>query len=253
MTKLQFTATLYRSGGFVCLALPEKASARIERRRVPVVGTLNGFPIRTSVFPTEDGRHFMLVNRAMQKGAGVGVGERVRVILQVDLAPRRLKVPPDVRQALAESKLAQAAFDKLSFSRRKEHLDYIAEAKRPDTRARRIEQTIQRLADPTPSERKAFDAIFQVLSGDPRVTESNWFWMPCIKFGGKPFVALYQQMLVVKIGAERAQAVIKRKRGSAFDPSGKERPLRDWVVANQPERKWLALAQAGRVFVEQNK
>ncbi len=55
-------------------------------------------------------------------------------------------IPPDLRRALSKSKQAKAAFDRLPPSHRREYLEYIDEAKRPETRARRIEKTVARLA-----------------------------------------------------------------------------------------------------------
>jgi uncharacterized protein YdeI (YjbR/CyaY-like superfamily) len=55
-------------------------------------------------------------------------------------------IPPDLRRALSKSKRAKAAFDRLPPSHRREYLEYVNEAKRPETRARRIEKTVTHLA-----------------------------------------------------------------------------------------------------------
>jgi uncharacterized protein YdeI (YjbR/CyaY-like superfamily) len=68
----------------------------------------------------------------------------VRVILTVDEEPRRVDVPEDLRAALADVHL-QARFDALSYSHRREYGQWIEEAKRPATRQRRIEQTVERI------------------------------------------------------------------------------------------------------------
>ena len=57
-----------------------------------------------------------------------------------------LAVPAALRKALAGSPKAKAAFDKLSLSQRREHIQWITEAKRPETKAKRVEETIKRLA-----------------------------------------------------------------------------------------------------------
>ncbi|MFQ6134196.1 MAG: YdeI/OmpD-associated family protein [Nitrososphaerales archaeon] len=147
--RLEFTARLYAaSGGFVCLDLPEDSGTTLgSRRRVPIVGSLNNYPIQTSVFPTGEGSHFMLVNKEMQRGAGVRVGDPVKVVLQLDTSPRKAEVPADLRGALSRSKEAKEAFESLSYSHQKEYGSWIEEAKRPETRARRIERTLARLID----------------------------------------------------------------------------------------------------------
>lgn len=147
MAKFRFRALLYDAGnGFVCLDLPREVSAKLPRGRAPVAGVLNTFPIRTSVFPTGNGSHMMLVNKAMQKGAAVAVGDTVMLRLEVDTEPRQVTLSPDVKKALAASTAARSAFEAMPYSHQKEYLEYIDEARRPETRARRIAKTVETLA-----------------------------------------------------------------------------------------------------------
>ncbi len=146
---LEFTAEIYAAqGGFVCLDLPKETIVNLgSKKRMPVIGNLNGYPIRISVFPTGEDAHFMLVNKKMQRGAGVNVGDRVNVILQIDTAPRKVEVPDDLRGALAQAKEAKEAFERLSYTHQKECVSWIEEAKRPETRERRIRNTLTRLIE----------------------------------------------------------------------------------------------------------
>lgn len=57
------------------------------RARVPVRGTINGFPFRSSLMPM-GGCHGMAVNKTMRKGAGVEAGDVVSVVLERDDAER---------------------------------------------------------------------------------------------------------------------------------------------------------------------
>ena len=93
------------------------------------------------------GSHFMMVNKAMQKGANVGAGDTVHVVLERDTAPRVLEVPKDLVEALAKDKEARVRFDKMSYSNKKEYVDWIESAKREETRARRIEKALTMIAD----------------------------------------------------------------------------------------------------------
>ena len=82
------------------------------------------------------------------------------------------------------------------------------------------------------------------------------FGVRVLKIGGKPFAGLYQnKWLVVKVGVPRVQDMIKTKVGRAFDPSGKGRPMKEWIVVGEPatnaRKKWLALAEEARAFVIQ--
>lgn len=130
------------------ITLPPEASAQLgTRARVNVKGTINGYAFKSSMFPTGEGTHYMVINRRMREVANVGVGEEADVTLEVDAEPRTAAVPPDLKEALAKFKTAQAEFERLPPSHKREYVSYIDEAKRPETRARRIEQAVRRLIE----------------------------------------------------------------------------------------------------------
>lgn len=116
------------------------------RASVPVKGKLNGCPFRGSVIPMGYGRHSMMVDKALQEAAGVGPGDSVKVVMEKDTAKRAVKVPRDLKAALARNKKAREAFEKLPPSHKKEYVEFIEEAKKAETRAGRIKKTVQALA-----------------------------------------------------------------------------------------------------------
>jgi uncharacterized protein YdeI (YjbR/CyaY-like superfamily) len=65
--------------------------------------------------------------------------------MELDTEPRRVRVPRDLPEALAEDPAASAAFKRMSFTHRREYVDWFEEAKRPETRARRIAKTVARV------------------------------------------------------------------------------------------------------------
>lgn len=105
--------------------------------RVPVRGTINGFPFRSSLMPM-GGCHYMAVNRTMREGAGCKAGDTVSVVMERDTAPRVVEVPAVLKKAMARSKIAQANWKKYSFSNQKEMALAITGAKQEETRARRL-------------------------------------------------------------------------------------------------------------------
>ncbi len=115
------------------------------RGRVPVRGTVNGFAYRSSIF-TMGGQPFMVVNKQMREGAKVKAGDLVSVVMERDDEPRTVEVPADLKRALRANRSAQAAWDKASYTHRKEYAQAIEDAKKPETRARRIEKAITELA-----------------------------------------------------------------------------------------------------------
>ena len=131
----------------VLFTLPFDASRFFgTRARVPVRGTINGFPFRSSIFPEGDGTHYMAVNRETREGAGVRGGETVSVVMERDDEPRVVTPPEELARAIRKSRAARAAWERLSYTHQKEYADAVASAKRPETRERRVEKTLAELA-----------------------------------------------------------------------------------------------------------
>ncbi|MBM3310918.1 MAG: DUF1905 domain-containing protein [Candidatus Aminicenantes bacterium] len=120
------------------------------RGQVKVQGTVNGAPFRSSLMPRGDGTHFLVVNKSVRDAAKAKVGDAVRVALEPDAASRVVEVPPDFAKALDKSKAAKDAWDKHPPSHQKEYLGYITEAKKEETRTRRIAKTVEFLAAKRP-------------------------------------------------------------------------------------------------------
>ena len=83
------------------------------------------------------------LNREVRHDAGVEAGQQVDVVLELDLAPRTVEVPDALAAALATDPRAKAAFERMSFTHRKEYARWIAEAKREETTRRRVEQALE--------------------------------------------------------------------------------------------------------------
>jgi hypothetical protein len=127
------------------LPIPASVTQRLATRaRVPVAGTMNGAAFRSSLMPQGDGSHAMMVNQDLRARAGASIGQTVSVSLEVDASPRTVEIPADLGSRLSST--AARRFAALSYSHRKEYVDWITSAKKPETRARRVEQTIERLA-----------------------------------------------------------------------------------------------------------
>jgi Bacteriocin-protection, YdeI or OmpD-Associated/Domain of unknown function (DUF1905) len=143
----RFRALVERGEGSVCAIQIDfdVEQAFGKRGRVPVRGTLNGAPFRGSLFPM-GGCHFMVVNRHLRAAAGVRGGETVPVSMERDDEPRTISPPADFARALKGDDEARATWDKLSYTHRREHVEHIEEAKRPETRQRRIEKSVALLA-----------------------------------------------------------------------------------------------------------
>jgi hypothetical protein len=115
-------------------------------KRPRVTITINGHSWRSRVAIMR-GRNLIGLSNANRKAAGVVTGDRVEVELELDLEPRIVVEPVDFASALDAEPLARSAFDRLTDSQKSQHLRLIENAKKPDTRARRIEKTLATLRD----------------------------------------------------------------------------------------------------------
>ena len=89
------------------------------------------------------GEFLVGLSREVRQAAGVEAGDSVEVTLELDTAPRAVEVPEALAAGLAADPEAKAAFDAMAFTHRKEYARWVAEAKREETRQRRVEQAVE--------------------------------------------------------------------------------------------------------------
>ena len=111
--------------------------------RVPVKITINGV-MRRSTIMRMAGKYKIVVPKAFREEAGIKAGDMIRVFLEKDTEERRIEVPADFATALEKAGLTEV-FAKMSFTHRKEYVNSVIDAKKEDTRHRRIEKNLEML------------------------------------------------------------------------------------------------------------
>ena len=144
MDARRFETVLRTEGPGTFVEVPLDVPALFGRARAPVQVTINGYRFRSTV-AVYGGRYFLPVKRAVREAAGVAAGDLVVVEVAPDSQPREVEVPEDLAAALAADPAAAAAFERLSYTHRREYVEWVAEAKRPETRRRRVDETVARL------------------------------------------------------------------------------------------------------------
>jgi len=130
--------------GVLLIEVPAHVMATLsEKKRIPVNVTLNGISYRSTI-AVYGGKFYVPARKEIREAAKLAAGKRAHVTLEADTAARTVMVPSDLAKALSAAKL-RPAFDALSFTRRKEHVAAVTEAKRPDTRVARIERVVKSL------------------------------------------------------------------------------------------------------------
>ena len=146
MGSISFSTTLVPRGPAAAIVLDDEQVATVGEgaKRFPVVATVNDYTWRTTVTRMR-GEFLLGLSRAVREAARVEAGETVAVTLELDAAPREVEVPAALAAALADDAAARAAFDGLAFTHRKEYARWIDEAKRDETRQRRVTQALDML------------------------------------------------------------------------------------------------------------
>jgi bifunctional DNA-binding transcriptional regulator/antitoxin component of YhaV-PrlF toxin-antitoxin module len=146
--KLRFKVTLFSQeggGSGAAWRAPFDVQETFQTRaRVPVRGTINGFPFRSSLMPM-GACHRMVVNKALREGAGVKAGDTVEIVMERDEDARTIEPPPALKKELTKNKVAHANWKKLAFTHKKEMAQAMLGAKQEETRSRRLAKIMQTL------------------------------------------------------------------------------------------------------------
>jgi hypothetical protein len=116
----QFKAKLFKPdavGSWTYVTVPFQATEVFESRaRIPVKGTINGVPYRGSLIPHGDGRHYMVVNKTLQKNCGASNGELVELTMMFDDEERTVEIPGDLDIVLTLAPDTKKIFTELAYS-----------------------------------------------------------------------------------------------------------------------------------------
>ncbi|HET9743698.1 MAG TPA: YdeI/OmpD-associated family protein [Terriglobales bacterium] len=114
------------------------------KARVPVRGSINGFPFRSSLSNMGSG-HMMAVNKDLRAGGKCKAGDMVDVVMQRDREERVVEVPDSMTKVIAADARAQSTWDSLSYTHQKEWVRAILEAKKEETRQARLQKMMTAL------------------------------------------------------------------------------------------------------------
>jgi hypothetical protein len=144
VAEARFDAVIGAEGDGTFIPVPLDVPAVFGRVRAPVRVTVGGHTWRSTVM--RYGTDYVVpLSRANREAAGVQAGDAVSVALESDGQPRTVEVPDDLAAALEAAPGARAAFDDCSFSHRREWVEWVVEAKRPETRERRVRGVVEQV------------------------------------------------------------------------------------------------------------
>jgi antitoxin component of MazEF toxin-antitoxin module len=144
----KFTTTVKTAGKTAAgiVVPPEIVEALGSGRNPKVKVSVNGYTFQGTV-QVSNGQFMLSFSSDKREASGVKGGDQVEVTLELDTEPRTVEVPEDLRAALSARAGAMEAFEGLAYSRRKEFVRQVNEAKAQETRARRIAGIVAQVGD----------------------------------------------------------------------------------------------------------
>ena len=112
--------------------------------KIPVRAKFDNVPYTGSLIKYGSPLHMLPILKEIRERIGKGPGDMVEVELRRDDAPRVLDIPADLKEAMRKSGVTPA-FDQLSYTHRKEYCRWITDAKKEETRLRRLTKAIEML------------------------------------------------------------------------------------------------------------
>lgn len=134
-------------GGGAFVDVPFDVQKEYGKGRVPILAHIESEPYRGTLVRMGRECHMLLIRKDIREKIAKGVGDTVHVTLEEDTQPRTIEVPEDLATALAGNPKAAAFFDTLSFTHRKEYVQWVTEARRDATRVARVQKAVRLLEE----------------------------------------------------------------------------------------------------------
>jgi len=142
---MKFKTKIAQFGNNTGIVVPEKIVEGFGVcKKPPVVITLNKYTYRSTV-AVMGGQYLVSLSSENRKNAKVEGGDEVEITITLDLEPRTVELPADLKKALDKNKVAKSNYEKLSYSKKKAMVLSIAEAKTEETKLKRIDKVISSL------------------------------------------------------------------------------------------------------------
>ena len=147
MTKKHaFTAVIQNAGGGgAFVEVPFNVEEAFGAKKPKVKALIEGVPYRGLLVRMGSEHHLLIILKGIREQIGKTFGDEIQVTVEPDLEERVIEIPKDLMKELKKDKEAKAFFDKLSYTHRKEYVNWVTEAKKEETRQNRIIKTIEML------------------------------------------------------------------------------------------------------------
>jgi hypothetical protein len=144
--KHSFKAAIQNAGGGgAFVEVPFDVEAAFGSKRPKVKAMIEGVPYRGLLVRMGGPNHMLIILKGIREQIGKTFGDEINVSVELDTEERVIEIPKDLLKELKKDREAKAIFEKLSFTHRKEYVTWINEARKEETRQKRILKTIEML------------------------------------------------------------------------------------------------------------
>jgi len=144
--KHTFKAVIQNAGGGgAFVEVPFDVEEAFGSKKPKVKALIEGVEYRGTLVRMGTECHLLLILKSIREQVGKTFGDEIKVTVEADTEERVIAVPAELKRALKSEKEAKAVFDKLSYTHRREYVNWINEAKKEETRQNRIFKTIEML------------------------------------------------------------------------------------------------------------
>jgi hypothetical protein len=148
-----FKTTIHRDGSTCFIPISFDPRAVFGKVRAPVKVTLNGHSYRSTI-AAMGGTVFIPLRKSNREAASLEGNETLSVKLELDEEKRDVTPPKDFVKALKAKPAAWDRWGELSFTHRREYVEAIDGAKKPETRERRLKAAVRAIAARPAKKRK---------------------------------------------------------------------------------------------------
>lgn len=144
--KYTFKAVIQNAGGGgAFVEVPFDVEKAFGAKKPKVKAMIEGVPYRGLLVRMGGPNHILIILKGIREQIGKTFGDEVKIAVELDTEPRVIEIPPELAKAFKKEKAAETYFKSLAYSHQREYVGYIIEAKKEETRLRRVAQTIAML------------------------------------------------------------------------------------------------------------